>query len=244
MLQVTQLSTYHHKIHKLKSINMHVKEGEIVAVIGSNGSGKSSLLGTLAGLYRPVQSGDITLFGKSIKSMTADKVIREGLSLVPEGRQIFADLTVKENLILGMYHCYYKKKSKVNSKLEMMLEMFPGLEKHLNNYGGNLSGGEQQMLAIGRGLMSEPKALLLDEPSLGLAPLVVKEILSTLAKIKKELGTMVILVEQNVKAALKAADRAYVMDRGEIILDGNANDLLANPLVQSTYLGYEKTENE
>jgi branched-chain amino acid transport system ATP-binding protein len=240
MFQVSQLNSYYGKVQKLKSVNLTVKPGEIVAVIGANGSGKSTLMGAIAGLYRPIQ-GDITLFGKSIAHLPADKIIREGLSLVPEGRQIFANLTVRENLILGMYHQYRQKRSQVKNKIDQMLELFPGLQKHMNNLGGNLSGGEQQMLAIARGLMSEPKILLLDEPSIGLAPMIVAEILKTLQHIKDEMGTMVLLVEQNVKAALKVANRAYIMDRGEITLEGPAGELLENPVVQSTYLGYEES---
>lgn len=239
MLEVTQLDTYHGQIHVLKSIQLFVNTSEIVAVIGSNGAGKSTLLGTLAGLYPPA-NGEIRLAGKSIKGLPAYRVVRQGLSLVPEGRQIFHNLTVKDNLILGMFSQYYADRGKLNTNLERMLELFPGLKKHMNNPGGNLSGGEQQMLAIARGLMSEPKLLLLDEPSMGLAPIIVKEILQALRRIKQELGTMVILVEQNVRAALKVADRAYVLDRGQIVLHGDAERVLGDPLVQSSYLGQEE----
>jgi len=237
MFQVSRLNSFHGKVQKLRNINLTVNPGEIVAVIGANGSGKSTLMGAIAGLYRPIQ-GDITLYGKSIAHLPADRIIREGLSLVPEGRQIFYNLTVRENLILGMYHQYGRNKKRVKEKIDLMMELFPGLQKHLNNYGGNLSGGEQQMLAIARGLMGEPKILLLDEPSIGLAPMVVAEILKTLQQIKDEMGTMVLLVEQNVRAALKVANRVYIMDRGEITMEGAARDLMENPIVQSTYLGY------
>lgn len=236
MFEVNQLDTYHGQIQALRSVRLRVEKGEIVAIIGSNGAGKSTLLGTVAGLYKPAQ-GEILLEGKSIRGLPAYQVVREGISLVPEGRQIFQNLSVKDNLVLGMYSNYYKNKQRLKSKLDLMLDMFPGLQKHLHNYGGNLSGGEQQMLAIARGLMSDPKLILFDEPSMGLAPLVVREILEALKQIKNELGTMVILVEQNVKAALQVADRAYVLDRGSIVLEGGARELLDHPMVQTAYLG-------
>lgn len=242
MFQVNNLVTYHGRIRVLNSVSMQVNKGEIVTIIGANGAGKSTLLGTLAGLYKP-QEGEVLLDGKSLYSLPANKVVRNGLSLVPERRQIFANLTVKENLLLGMYYQYYKHRNEAKEKVEQMLDMFPALKKHLHNLGGNLSGGEQQMLAIGRGLMSNPRIILLDEPSMGLAPIIVNEILNIMKIIRDELGTMVILVEQNVKAALKIADRAYVMDKGVFVLDGTAEDLLHNPLVQSTYLGHKKEVN-
>ena len=236
MLVVQGLCTHIGKIQILHDIDFQVNKGEIVAIIGANGAGKSTLLNTLAGLYRPT-AGKVTLDGEVISGNQAFKVVKKGLSLVPEGRQIFSNLTVKENLMLGMFSKYYKEKKLSSENLTKILDMFPGLKKHLNNLGGNLSGGEQQMLAIGRGLMSNPKIILLDEPSMGLAPKIVNEILDTLVIIKEDLGTMVILVEQNVKAALKVSDKAYVLDQGKIILNGTREEISANPQVMSAYLG-------
>lgn len=236
MLVVQGLCTHIGKIQILHDIDFQVNKGEIVSIIGANGAGKSTLLNTLAGLYRPT-AGTATLDGEVISGNQAFKVVKKGLSLVPEGRQIFSNLTVKENLMLGMFSKYYKEKKVGSENLTKILDMFPGLKKHLNNLGGNLSGGEQQMLAIGRGLMSNPKIILLDEPSMGLAPKIVNEILDTLVIIKEDLGTMVILVEQNVKAALKVSDKAYVLDQGKIILNGTREEISANPQVMSAYLG-------
>jgi branched-chain amino acid transport system ATP-binding protein len=236
MLVVQGLCTHIGKIQILHDIDFQVNKGEIVSIIGANGAGKSTLLNTLAGLYRPT-AGKVTLDGEVISGNQAFKVVKKGLSLVPEGRQIFSNLTVKENLMLGMFSKYYKEKKLSSENLTKILDMFPGLKKHLNNLGGNLSGGEQQMLAIGRGLMSNPKIILLDEPSMGLAPKIVNEILDTLVIIKEDLGTMVILVEQNVKAALKVSDKAYVLDQGKIILNGTREEITANPQVMSAYLG-------
>jgi branched-chain amino acid transport system ATP-binding protein len=236
MLEVQGLCTKIGKIQILHDINLQVGKGEIVAVIGANGAGKSTLLNTLAGLYKPT-AGIVTLDQEVISGFPAHKVVGKGLSLVPEGRQVFSNLTVKENLMLGMYSKYYKEKKHLHENLTRIVDMFPGLKKHWNNLGGNLSGGEQQMLAIGRGLMSHPKIILLDEPSMGLAPKIVNEILDALMIIKEELGTMVILVEQNVKAALKVADKAYVIDKGRIILHGTSDEISTNPQVMSSYLG-------
>ncbi|MEC1716678.1 ABC transporter ATP-binding protein [Schinkia azotoformans] len=236
MLNVQGLSTHIGKIQILHDIDFHVNKGEIVAIIGANGAGKSTLLNTLAGLIQP-SAGTVTLEDEVISGFPANKVVGKGLSLVPEGRQVFSNLTVKENLLLGMFSKYYKNKNLAYENLNKMIEMFPNLNKHLRNLGGNLSGGEQQMLAVARGLMSNPKIILLDEPSMGLAPLVVKEILDALVVIKEQLGTMVILVEQNVKAALKVADRAYVIDQGRILLNGTREEISSNPQVMSAYLG-------
>ncbi|MEH7226052.1 ABC transporter ATP-binding protein [Bacillus sp. JJ1566] len=236
MLNVENVSTHIGKIQILHDVSFHVEPGEIVAIIGANGAGKSTLLNTLAGLYRP-SAGTVVLHDEVIGGSPAHKVVGKGLSLVPEGRQVFPNLTVKENLMLGMYSKYFKEKKHAKENLDQILSMFPNLDKHLNNLGGNLSGGEQQMLAIGRGLMSNPKVILLDEPSMGLAPKIVNEILETLVVIKETLGTMVVLVEQNVKAALKTADRAYVLEQGKIILDGTSQEISSNPQVMSAYLG-------
>lgn len=239
MFTVEGLSTHIGKIQILHSIDFFVNKGEIVSVIGANGAGKSTLLNTLAGLYVP-SGGSVNLDNQQIGGIPAHKVVGKGLSLVPEGRQIFPNLTVKENLLLGMYSSYYKNKHLAKQNLDRIFRMFPDLIKHEHNLGGNLSGGEQQMLAIGRGLMSNPKVILLDEPSMGLSPKIVNEILSILNIIKTELGTMVVLVEQNVKAALKIADRAYVLDQGRVILTGTGQELSNNAHVKSAYLGIKK----
>lgn len=236
MLQANGITAYHGRIRALHQVSLSVHPGEMVSIIGANGAGKSTLLGVLAGLYKPAQ-GEILLGKDRIEHLPAHQVVHKGISLVPEGRQVFTSLSVRENLILGMYHKYKREKHTVESKLEAMLEMFPGLKKHYKSAAGNMSGGEQQMLAIARGLMADPKIILLDEPSMGLAPFIVKEILVILQRIRDDLGTMVILVEQNVKAALKVADRVYVMDRGTFVLEGKPSDLLYDPMVQKTYLG-------
>lgn len=240
MLKVEGISTKIGKIDILHNIDMHVNSGEIISVIGANGAGKSTLLNTLSGLISPT-NGKVFLDNVLISGLPAYKVIKKGLSLVPEGRQIFSNLTVKENLLLGMYSTYYREKHLIEEKLEKIFSMLPGLKKHINNLGGNLSGGEQQMLAIGRGLMSDPKIILLDEPSMGLAPKIVSEILEILTVIKQELGTMVILVEQNVKAALKIANRVYVIDQGRMILNGSAEEISQNPHVIRAYLGIKSS---
>ncbi|RUS45738.1 ABC transporter ATP-binding protein [Cohnella sp. AR92] len=239
MLKIDNLSASIGNVRILHSIHMQVNEGEIVSVIGANGAGKSTLLNTLSGLYKPTE-GTVQLFSETISGLPAHKVVGRGLSLVPEGRQVFSNLTVKENLLLGMYSNYFKKKELAKPNLEKVLEMFPGLKKHLNNLGGLLSGGEQQMLAIGRGLMSDPKIILLDEPSMGLAPMIVNEILANLKFIKEQLGVMVILVEQNVKAALNVADRVYVMDQGRVTLSGTRDEIGKNEDVMSAYLGVKR----
>lgn len=236
MFKVQNLSARIGKIQILHSLDFHVNEGEIVSIIGANGAGKSTLLHTLAGIYSPFE-GKAMLHEEVISGLPAHKVVGKGLRLVPEGRQIFPGHTVKENLMLGMYTKYYKDRKYVEDNLEKMVELFPDLKKHYHNLGGNLSGGEQQMLAIGLALISDPQIILLDEPSMGLAPKIVNEILEILIRIKEEMGTMVVLVEQNVKAALKVADRVYVMDQGSFIMNGTNEEISSNPNVKSAYLG-------
>lgn len=236
MFKVESLSSRIGKIQILHSLDFHVDKGEIVSIIGANGAGKSTLLNTLAGIYTPVE-GKVTLHDEVISGLPTHKIVGKGLCLVPEGRQIFPGHTVKENLMLGIYSKYYKDRKHVDEKLEKMMELFPALRKHYHSIGGNLSGGEQQMLAIGRALMSDPKIILLDEPSMGLAPKIVSEILDILKLIKEEMETMVILVEQNVKAALKVADRVYVMDQGRFIMKGTNEEISSNSEVKSAYLG-------
>ena len=238
MFKVEGISTHIGRIQILHSVDFFVNKGEIVSIIGANGAGKSTLLNTIAGVHLP-SAGKATLNGKVISGFPAYKVIGKGVSLVPEGRQIFSKLTVQENLLLGAYTTYYKEREHVKENLVKILDMLPGLKKHLHNLGGNLSGGEQQMLALGRGLMSDPEILLLDEPSMGLAPIIVNEILDILVVIKEQMDTMVILVEQNVKAALGVADRVYVMEQGRFILNGTREEISENPQVKSAYLGME-----
>ena len=239
MLKVENLVTYHGRIKVLHGLSFHVDAGEIVAIVGPNGAGKSTLLGTLAGLYKPAQ-GKISLDGAALEGLPAYKMVRKGIHLVPEGRQIFMPLTVKENLLLGMYPHYFTQRNKTAERLERVLTIFPNLKKHLHQPAGGLSGGEQQMLAIGRAIMSEPKIMMLDEPSMGLAPRIVSEILKVMKRIRDDLKTRIILVEQNVHAALKIADRAYVLERGNFVLADSAQRLLNHPHIRAAYLGYRE----
>ncbi|MEH7225730.1 ABC transporter ATP-binding protein [Bacillus sp. JJ1566] len=240
MLSVNNLHTYHGHIHVLKGISFHVNKGEMLAIIGANGAGKSTLLGTLSGIYKP-HSGDVQLEDKNITNMPIEETVQQGMVLVPERRQIFDGLTVYENLILGAYHRYRKEKKQLKTDVEEVLETFPRLKEMLNRLGGNLSGGEQQMLAIGRGLMAKPKIMLLDEPSLGLAPLIVQDIMTVLEELRKAVDTTIILVEQNAKAAMKVSDRTCVIERGQIALTGNSKEMLEDPRVASLYLGGSNT---
>jgi branched-chain amino acid transport system ATP-binding protein len=235
MLQVSELTTYHGKIQVLKGLSFNVKPGELVSIIGANGAGKSTLLGTLAGIYQPA-GGSISMGGDILKKYSPEQMVRCGISLVPERRQVFDSLTVMDNLYLGAYHRYRKDKKNLPQDIKEVLELFPALKGKEDNLAGNLSGGLQQMVAIGRGLMAKPKVLLLDEPSVGLAPMIVKEIMNILHGLKSS-GTTIVLVEQNAKAALKVADRAYVMERGQMVLEGTAEELLNDPRVEHAYLG-------
>jgi branched-chain amino acid transport system ATP-binding protein len=236
MLEVQDLHTYHGSIKVLKGISFRMKQGEMLAIIGANGAGKSTLLGTLSGLYQP-RRGKVILDGQDITPYQIEKVVRQGLILVPERRQIFEGLTVYENLELGAFHRYRKDRKRLKDEAERILDIFPRLKQMLGRLGGNLSGGEQQMLAIGRGLMANPKILLLDEPSLGLAPLIVEDIMQVLSELRSRSNTTIILVEQNAKAALKVSDRACVLERGEIALSGQSKELMEDPRIQSLYLG-------
>jgi len=233
MLKVKNLDLYYGAIHALKGINIEVNEGEIVTLIGANGAGKTSTLRALSGLEH-FKNGDIEYNGVSIKNSPAHKLVGIGMSHVPEGRQVFANLSVMENLELGAY--LRKDKDGIAKDYELIFEKFPRLKERKNQLAGTLSGGEQQMLAIGRALMNRPKIILLDEPSMGLAPLVVKDIFDTIVEINKA-GTTVLLVEQNAHMALSIADRAYVLETGSIVLEGNAKDLLEDENVKKAYLG-------
>ncbi|KZN95496.1 ABC transporter ATP-binding protein [Aeribacillus pallidus] len=241
MLVVDNLHTYHGYLHVLKGIHFEIKKGEIFAMVGSNGAGKSTLLGTIAGIYKP-RSGTIVFENEEISYGKVEKIVEKGICLVPERRQIFDDLSVKDNLLLGSYHRYKNDKKSVMEDFEQVLDFFPKLKTMLDRPGGLLSGGEQQMVAIGRGLMAKPKLMMLDEPSLGLAPLIVKDIMNILKQMKKTFGTTILLIEQNVKAALQIADHACVLDRGEIVIQGKASDLLEDEKIKDTYLGISKKE--
>jgi branched-chain amino acid transport system ATP-binding protein len=230
LLQVKNLSCSYGNLEVVHGISLHVCVGEIVGLLGANGAGKSSLLKSIVGLLPPRQ-GQIFIDGRSTRGQPPWRSISSSTVLVPEGKMIFADMTVRENLLIGGYHNPDRQ-----LQLEIVLDRFPRLRERISQLGGTLSGGEQQMLALGRALMAKPKMLLLDEPSLGLAPLMVKEVFSEIRKMK-DLGMTVLLVEQNVTATLQIADRAYVMETGDIILEGEAADLMRNPEVKRAYLG-------
>lgn len=243
MLKVININTYYGKVHALKNISLHLNEGEIVALIGANGAGKTTILNSLSGVTPPL-SGTIQFLGKPLNEISPDRIVKAGISQVPEGRQVFKGLTVEDNLELGAYLRFVSSepKDKIRQDIGHIYELFPRLNERRKQMAGTLSGGEQQMLAIGRALMAKPKLLLLDEPSMGLAPLVVQEIFSVIEKLRKDEGTTVLLVEQNAKAALKMADRGYVLETGRVILEGTAVELLGNNEVQRAYLGKEKKE--
>ena len=230
LLQVKNLRCSYGSLEVVHGISLHVCAGEIVGLLGANGAGKSSLLKSLAGLVVP-WGGEIHVNGRPTRGLPAWHGVSNSMVLVPEGRQVFAEMTVRENLLIGGYH---NKDRRMD--LEIVVDRFPRLRERINQLAGTLSGGEQQMLALGRALMTRPKLLMLDEPSMGLAPLMVKEVFSEILKMK-ELGVTMLLVEQNAVATLGIADRAYVMETGEIIMEGEARDLMSNPEVRRAYLG-------
>mgnify|MGYP000527894460 FL=1 len=233
MLKIDNIDVYYGAIHALKGISLEVKEGEIVTLIGANGAGKSTTLRTISGLLKP-KTGSITFLGQDIAGVRAHEIVKKGISQVPEGRRVFAEMTVMENLDLGAF--VRKDKAGIQQDLKHVFELFPRLEERKNQSAGTLSGGEQQMLAMGRALMSRPKLLLLDEPSMGLAPLLIKEIFNIIVDINKS-GTTVLLVEQNANMALSIATRAYVLETGRITLSGSAQELAASEDVRKAYLG-------
>jgi branched-chain amino acid transport system ATP-binding protein len=240
MLKILNLSAYYGSVRALKGVTLHVREGEIVTLIGANGAGKTTLLNAICGLVR--QEGELEFAGRSIKSLVPEEIVGLGISQVPEGRQLFAPMTVAENLELGAYRRFRRdSRDAIQADLERVFQLFPRLKDRLIQPAGTMSGGEQQMLAIGRALMARPRLLLLDEPSLGLAPIVVEDILSTLGQLRQE-GVTILLVEQNARAALKVADRAYVLETGRIILSGSAADLLQDRQVTRAYLGRDYKE--
>ncbi len=235
MLSVTDINVYYGAIHALKGVSFHVEEGEIVSLIGANGAGKTTAMHTISGLLRS-RTGDITFMGESIAKAEPHKIVRKGLAQVPEGRRVFAALSVEENLEMGAFIRNVKEKAGIAADLEMVYTRFPRLKERRRQQAGTLSGGEQQMLAIGRALMSRPKMLLLDEPSMGLSPILVQEIFDCIQQVNKG-GTTVLLVEQNAKMALSVSNRAYVLETGANFLEGKAADLLDNEQVRKAYLG-------
>ncbi len=235
MLKIRNLESGYGKLRVLKRISMHVDSGEIVTIIGANGAGKTTLLHTVCGLVKP-SSGKIVFNDQDLRKIPPEKIVSHGCSLVPEGRQVFATMSAQENLILGAYVQYKKNKEAVRQVLNTVYNLFPVLKERENQLAGTLSGGEQQMLAMGRALMAKPSLIMMDEPSTGLAPLIVRDIFNVIRKLR-ESGNTVLLVEQNAKAALTVADRGYVLETGKVILQGPAEDLLENKDVQRAYLG-------
>ena len=233
MLQVTDLKVNYGVIQAIKGVSFEVNEGEVIALIGANGAGKTTILHTVTGLIAP-KSGKIEFEGKDITKMPAHKIVTLGMAHVPEGRRVFADLSVYENLLMGAFT--RKDKDEIAKTLEMVYKRFPRLRERKNQVAGTLSGSEQQMLAMGRALMSHPKMLLMDEPSMGLSPLFVNEIFDIIKEVSAS-GTTVLLVEQNAKKALSIADRAYVLETGKIVLDAAADVLMNDPSIKKAYLG-------
>jgi branched-chain amino acid transport system ATP-binding protein len=233
ILEVKDLVVNYGAIQALQGISFHVQEGEVVTLIGANGAGKSTTLRTISGLLHP-SGGDILYRDQSIVGMPADWIVKQGIVQVPEGRQIFAPLTVRENLEMGAYT--RTDKAEIARSMQRVFDSFPRMEERLAQLGGTLSGGEQQMLAMGRGLMAQPQLLLLDEPSMGLAPILVEEIFDIIGEINQQ-GVSILLVEQNAAMALSVADRAYVLETGRVVLAGPAQEVLENPEVQAAYLG-------
>jgi len=234
MLQVEDLDVYYGDVQVLKGVTLDVKEKELVAVIGANGAGKTTLLKTISSLLKP-RNGSITFEGKRTSDMEAHKVVNEGIIHVPEGRLLFPDMTVQENLEMGGFQI--RNTSTLAQRMEAAYEMFPILKERSNQLAGTLSGGEQQMLAVGRGMMAGPKLMLFDEPSLGLSPKLVQQIFEMILRINKDLGVTVLLVEQNVKHSCQISDRAFVIENGEVVLKGCGAEMLENEHVRRAYLG-------
>ncbi len=233
LLEVRNINTFYGNIHALRGVSIEVKEGEIVTLIGGNGAGKSTTLNTISGIT-PAREGQIVFADEDITETRPHVIVEKGITQAPEGRRIFARLTVRENLDMGAYS--RRDRDGIKDSLEVVYEIFPRLKERENQPGGTLSGGEQQMLAIGRALMAQPRLLLLDEPSMGLAPILVQEIFSTITRLN-EAGTTILLVEQNAQVALSICDRGYVLQTGEIVLSGTGSELLANKTVRDAYLG-------
>ncbi|MBN3727575.1 ABC transporter ATP-binding protein [Burkholderia sp. Ac-20379] len=233
MLKISDLKVNYGGIQAVKGVDMEVRQGELVTLIGANGAGKTTTMKAITGL-KPFSGGDITYEGKSIKGVPAHELLKRGLAMVPEGRGIFARMSILENMQMGAY--LRKDTDGIKSDIERMFGFFPRLRERATQYAGTLSGGEQQMLAMARAIISKPKLLLLDEPSMGLSPIMVEKIFEVVREISKE-GLTVLLVEQNARLALQAADRGYVMDSGTVTMEGNAKDMLDDPKVRAAYLG-------
>ena len=232
ILDVKNINVYYGAIHAIKGISFNVEEGEIVTLIGANGAGKSTTLNTVSGLLHS-RTGDIRFMGNSITKLPPNKIVENGLVMVPEGRRIFLGLTVEENLEMG---AYARPRSELVQSMEQVYELFPRLSERRTQVGGTLSGGEQQMLAMGRALMAKPKLIMLDEPSMGLAPLLVNLIFDIIKDLHKA-GSTILLVEQNAQAALSVADRAYVLETGKVVKTGKGSDLISDPDIKKAYLG-------
>lgn len=234
MLQIEKIDVYYGDVQVIHHLSMDVKQGELVAVIGGNGAGKTTLIKTISGIMKPRQ-GAITFEGQTISGMEAHRLVGLGIVQIPEGRLLFPDMSVRENLEMGAY--MIKDKQKISKNISATFDMFPILAERQKQAAGTLSGGEQQMLAIGRGLMSDPKLIMLDEPSLGLAPKLVQSIFDMVVRINKEMGMTVLLVEQNVQHSCKISDRAFVIENGEVVLKGSGQEMLTNEHVRRAYLG-------
>ncbi|MDQ0272459.1 ABC transporter ATP-binding protein [Cytobacillus purgationiresistens] len=232
MLKVSGIDAYYGKIQVLKNVSLQVEEGSIVTILGANGAGKTTTMKSVSGLLKP-QKGKIEFLGEDVTGLRPDQLLRKGIALVPEGRQILAGMTVLENLEMGAYH---RKDNEVEKDLNKMMERFPILKEREKQLGGTLSGGQQQMLAIARAIMSKPKLLLLDEPSMGLAPLIVSDIFKIIKEINGS-GTTVLLVEQNARQALRISDSGFVLETGKIVAEGKANELLNDSRIMEAYLG-------
>ena len=233
MLAIRNLNVHYGGIHALRGVNMHIEQGKIISLIGANGAGKSTTLRSIMGLV-PKSDGKVIYKGEDITTTPTIKIVKGGISLTPEGRKVFPDLTVKENLLLGAY--LRKNKAEIQKDLEWVYELFPRLLEREWQIAATLSGGEQQMLAVGRSLMSRPQLLMMDEPSLGLAPIIVKDIFDIIKQIN-EAGVSVLLIEQNAKAALEISDYAYVLETGTVVLEGPGKELITNDEVKKAYLG-------
>lgn len=233
MLKLSNISTFYDKIQALHGINISVEKGSIVTILGANGAGKTTTMNTIAGLLEPAE-GTVTYLGEDVTTLRPDQLVRKGLALVPEGRGILSSMSVIENLDMGAYH---RSDDEVDKDLETVMNRFPILRERKDQLGGTLSGGQQQMLAIARVIMSRPKLLLLDEPSMGLAPLVVADIFEIIKEIN-EAGTTILLVEQNARQALRIADSGYVLETGKVVASGSSEELLQDDTIQKAYLGY------
>jgi branched-chain amino acid transport system ATP-binding protein len=233
MLTLQDVRVFYGAIQAVKGISLDVRERELVTIVGANGAGKTTTLRTISGIYRPT-TGNITFEGRNLAALPSHEIVALGISQAPEGRQIFGSLSVRDNLMLGATR--RADRASIGQELEYLVSLFPVLGERMNQSGGTLSGGEQQMLAIARALMAKPRLLLLDEPSLGLAPMLVNRIFAVISRLK-ETGVTILLVEQNARKALEIADRAYVMETGRIILEGDARELAANPEIEKAYLG-------